>query len=372
MNFPWFILTVGFALWFPTHALGIDISSGNQPLYQQYSFGRDETVIDLGSQPLWLPAGMVMEVMRRDPLLAEEMAREGVEVRVHPFLKGSDVNNFLHLGRLEGGIGGDMPAIAACTRDRVRVVSLMDLDFTTIVARHWMPLSELRGKTIGVPFGANAHHGLLQALAVANLPQEAVQLVNMDIQELPEALREGRIDAFSAWEPISSLAIRRDGARAIHRVLSSGYLYFSRTFHENHPQWVRRIIAAQVRALDWLADTEENTLRAARWVNESVRVLIGKELDLTDEEIARLSRWGLRNIGQTPLIPTAQREDDGYLARATAFLASTGKIPATTTWNDLRGCFRQEDAILVLEYPSLYHIDRIAIPTEKAIGRHLP
>ncbi len=85
----------------------------DHPIYREYEFGQDESVIDLGIQPLWVPAGLISEAMRRDTLLHAALAEQGLRIRFHAFLKGADVNFFLRRGELEVGIGGDMPALTA-------------------------------------------------------------------------------------------------------------------------------------------------------------------------------------------------------------------------------------------------------------------
>ncbi|MBF0175641.1 MAG: hypothetical protein HQL63_02155 [Magnetococcales bacterium] len=89
-------------------------NSDHQARYERYIFGPTAETIDFGIQPLWMPVGVILETMRRDSLLREDLRRAGRSVRFHPFFKGSDINRFLHAGKLVGGVGGDLPGIHAC------------------------------------------------------------------------------------------------------------------------------------------------------------------------------------------------------------------------------------------------------------------
>jgi len=107
------------------------------------------------------------------------------------------------------GIGGDMPTLSAAANFGVHVVALAQQGFCSIVAREEMLMKELRAKRIAYAFGSNAHYALLQSLASAGLREEDVRLIPLDVTEMPSALAEGAIDAFSAWEPTPTIALAK-------------------------------------------------------------------------------------------------------------------------------------------------------------------
>lgn len=328
------------------------------PLYRNHPFGQDDTVIDLGTQPLWLPAGLILETMRHDRVLADSLKGMGMTVRFHPFLKGADVNFFLHTDKLKGGIGGDVTAITACAKDRVRITSLVELDFTSLIANRWMRVSELRGKRIGVAVGSNAHYGLLRALETVGLKEADVVLEDADVRQLPALLARGKVDAISAWEITSTLAESRGSGKVLHRVMTNGYLYFDDRFAEGHPEAVRQIIAAQLRALSWLDSSEGNLFRAVDWTMTTIREMTGKALELDREEVAREVRHSLRNLDHEVLLPESLLESDGLVSHAIDFLASQGKLPASLSRQELSACFMREPSLHVLTNPAVYHLNR--------------
>ncbi|MBF0110947.1 MAG: NrtA/SsuA/CpmA family ABC transporter substrate-binding protein [Magnetococcales bacterium] len=334
------------------------VKAGDNSSYDRHhDFGTNEKILDLGIQPLWLPAGIVAEVMKRDRHLRRELRKLGMEIRFHPFSKGADVNRSLHSGQLEGGMGGDMPTISACANGPVRVTSLMDMNFTAIVSRDFMVLSDLRGLRLGYAFGSNAHYMLLSALERNGLNEADVTLVSMDAPDMLPALERGDIEAFSAWEPITTLATQRHGFNVIHKFLSTGYLYFAHTFAERHPEAVERLVAAQFRALRWLERSEAHLSLAVSWSTRSIHNFLGKEFALTANEMKPMAQKSLRHLWSLPLFPRNGMANDGHLEQATRFLGRIGKIPPHATWTSIKNCFHPETGERILKDANLHHLD---------------
>lgn len=115
----------------------------------------------------------------------EALAGEGLEIRFFPFFKGADVNFFLGRGDLEGGIGGDMPAITAAANFGVVVSSTAQQGFCSMVARKHMLTDELRGRRTGYSDTMNAEKAwelgfrelVMKPVAVADLARTIRQVL---------------------------------------------------------------------------------------------------------------------------------------------------------------------------------------------------
>lgn len=77
-------------------------------------------------------------------------------------------------------------------------------------------LSDLSGKTIGVPFGSTAHYSLLTALGEGGLTGE-VRVINLATDAILAAWQRDEIDAAWVWEPTLSELLAEEG----HTILSS-------------------------------------------------------------------------------------------------------------------------------------------------------
>ncbi len=344
----------------------------NHPLYSKYDYGETESVIDLGFQPFLIPTCLLSEAMTRDELLHEALAAEGMEIRFHSFFKGADENFFLARGDLECAISGDMPTITAVANLDVIVSSIAHQGFCSIVAGKHMLIDELRGKRIGYAFGSNAHFLLLDALGGVDLAEKDVRLVPMDIDEMPGALDRGDIDAFSAWEPTPTIARAEfDDQVVIHRGLSSGYLYFSRSWTERHPEAMRLIVASEMRALSWLREDRENLLLACDWALAGGKLLSKKTAVLTREQYAELTREDFLRIFSHPIIPEQDLSPEGRLAQEFHLLQKLGKISGESTWLEMAGSFdrtivrtiiEEADDFKVTEYKYRHDPDRSHSP----------
>ncbi len=135
--------------WDPPATFDEDLD--HHPLYSAYELSDAEDVIDIGSQPLLFPTGLISESMKRDRVLWRGAKESGVQVRFHPFLKGRDINHFLHGGKLEAGIGGDTPTLTAISKLDAVAPVVIQKGFLSIVGLDPMLVSELAGLRIGYP-----------------------------------------------------------------------------------------------------------------------------------------------------------------------------------------------------------------------------
>jgi NitT/TauT family transport system substrate-binding protein len=321
----------------PEMAVEPDLS--NHPTYIEYDFS-DENVIDFGIQPLWIPTSIITEAMKRDEVLKRTLSEKGLELRFHSFLKGADVNFFIRREDLEAGIGGDMPALTAAAVSDVQIGALIQYGFCAVVAKHHMMIKELRGKRIGYAFGSNAHYAILHSLSHADISESDVAMVPLDVNEMPDALDKDRIDAFIAWEPTPSIALTRFSDQVVvHRSISRGYLYFSRTFSMRYPEAVRHILAAEIRAIRWIQSKKQNLLSSCEWALEAANELHGKALDLNIEQLAALALEDIIGLVGYPIIPAKDLSQAGVLYAEYELLQSLGKIPLHIPWESTRKNF---------------------------------
>ena len=308
-------------------------------IYSTYDFGSDD-VIDIGTQPLFLPTGNVSETMRRDRLLSETLGELGFGVRFHPFLKGADVNLFLEQGDLDVGFAGDNPALTACAKSGVVVVALVMRGSAAIVSDHKALVADLAGQRIGYAFGSNAHYALLEALSVVDLDENDVELIPLDVTDMPDALDSGEIDAFSAWEPTPTLSlIRFADHRVIQRSPVSGYLYFSASFARDNPEAVDEIVIAVIRAFQWMGAQPANLELASTWGYAAAERLESDIAHMSLDQYLDIVRDDVVVNNTDPAIPKRDLEDGGRLQLEFEFLQDLGKIPESITWGEAKACF---------------------------------
>lgn len=78
-------------------------------------------------------------------------------------------------------------------------------------------ITDLKGKSIAVPFASTSHYSLLQALADAGMdPTKDVTLINLDPDKMPAAWAGGQIAAAWVWDPTLTELLKTG-----HAVMSS-------------------------------------------------------------------------------------------------------------------------------------------------------
>lgn len=317
----------------------LDLS--DHPVYSKYTFGESDNVIDVGTQPLGLTVNIITEVMKRDAVLKAALSEQGLEIRFHPFFKGADENFFLKRGDLDVVMAGHMPTLIAAAGSDIIVMAQNKLGSNSLVTKGHMPINDLKGKRIGYAFGSTAHYNILQLLSSEGLRERDVRLVDLNVNEMPDMLAEGKIDAFLAWEPTPTIALARfNNFVVIHRTLTSAYLYFSRSFVDQHLEAVRYIVAAQLRAIAWMKRERQNLLEACRWALQARKTFSGHEQQtLSVTQYASLVRDQLLDFNSVSFIPKQDMVVDGRLFREFEFLKTLGKMPPSSDWDSVSNSF---------------------------------
>ncbi len=331
----------------------------SHPIYSKYQFDRSEKVINIGVQPLYLPTGLISEVMKRDRILQKALKDLGMELKYYPFLKGDDVNFFLYRGDLDFGIGGDMPALSAASTTDVIIPVILQQGFSSILATRPMMAKQLRGKRIAYPFGSIAHFVVLDVLASEDFKESEVVLVPMDIPRLAQALNTGEIDAFAVWEPISAISRKtHKDFVVIYQQMTSGYMYFLRDFHKKHPEAAKQMVAAVVRAFRWMQSKRPNLLLAGKWAKQEGESLGAQKIPLSSKEMTDLAQKDILGLTSVPLISSDDLKHNGPLHREFRFLKTLGKIPPSATWERVRNSFDRKILNEVLVNPVRFGLHR--------------
>jgi len=334
------------------------------PAYASYSFAADGATARIGYQPFWVCGANVAEAMKRDRILESSLRDLGLRGRFYPFLKGPDINAFVEQGSLDAGMCGDMPTLRIAATSRVLAPALVDQGYVEMVAVRPMLTSELRGKRIGYPAGSDGHRILLEVLDQEGTSERDVRLVPMDVTDMPRALASRCIDVCASWEPITSAILQQHpGSAVIHSGRYLSFFFFARRFAEKHPAAVRALLAAEVRALQWLSLGRSNVVRSSEWAVRSCAGLsaYGAEVGLGDfvSQSLKVSR-----ASGLPLIPQADMRPNGHLYRVFRFLKEQGKLPEGTEWGEVRACYDRQIMSEILAHPATYRTDEFDYGSE--------
>ncbi len=339
-------------------------AAAEEQRYAGYRFG-EENSVDFGVQPLSLPEASVSELICRDRVLSSRLRASGHFLQPFPFFKGKDLHRFITSGKLEAGILGDMPAIAAAAKGDIVIVAMIKQGFSSIVAGRPMLVKDLRGKRVATGLGSTAHFSLLNALEGEGLSERDITLVGMEVSEMAQALAAGKIDAFSAWEPTPALAFAaHPGFHLVHKALSFGFLCLRRDFVAGHPEQTREIAAAVARSCLWMR--QPGTLeRVAGWTAASAAAFQGQPYPLPAAQMMELTRRDLLHVPAAPMIPERLLKEQEMLGKEFNFLKKNGNIPAETPWETIRASFDTGLLREVMSEPARYRIEEFDYQEQK-------
>lgn len=324
--------------------------------FDQYGLVAGSPTIDVGVQPLGIPSGMISSVMQRDRLLQSALVALKQPLKMHAFRRGADMVGLLADHRLEAGLLGDMPTILAASAHPVWVAGLVKQTSTALVAVGDPQIRSLAGKRIGYVPLSSAHNTLLQGLASAGLVEADVQLVALRVDDMPDALARGDIDAFAAWEPAPSIALARsEKTRVVFRGLSADYFVIDRDFEQRSPEAARIVVAGFVRAIEWMRASQKNVETAARWVLADAQAFGGKPPVAAVPQIVAITRREILGVPSAPVVVRVPGSAPPLKVEF-EFLKKLGKLPQGGSWEQVVDAFRYDGLSRVMSESRKYQV----------------
>ena len=214
-------------------------------------------------------------------------SEEGLDVSFKEYPSGKrSLNEGLFAGEVDFATTADVPIVfSSFERNDFSVVANIghSNDVSKIVARSDKGISnpsDLEGKKIGTQKESAVHFFLYLYLLKHNIPEKNIQISYKQPEELPGALADGQIDAFSMREPFISQAQDLLGDEII--IFEEPGLYqktyslvaFNK-FVEENPQIIQNVIRALIKAEDFVKEHPEESIQ-----------LISKITDTLESEVA--------------------------------------------------------------------------------------
>jgi NitT/TauT family transport system substrate-binding protein len=170
--------------------------------------------------------------------------------------------------------------------------------------------ADLKGKIIGTPAGTTGQF-VTEAFLIHNgLLSSDVEVIDISPSELPDALKNNRVDVIVIWEPHAYNARNLLGQDAVRLPSSDIYrttfnFMVMRDFAQAHPEVLNKFLRAIDRAIDFIAKHKEEsqTIVAERlkldkevmttiWDDVIMEIFLDQSLLITLEAEAR---WAIKN-----------------------------------------------------------------------------
>jgi len=315
-------------------------------------------VIEIGVQPLWVPASIITQLMQYDQVLLEMLQSRDYQIRFYNYYKGADLIYLIQKHQLEGGVAGDMPVLMGMIDSSLVAVAPVQQGFTSIVSSKYSLVEELKNKRVGYAYGTNAHLSLMSSMENHGISVDDVHMVPMNIYQMVEALHQNEIAAFAAWEPIPSMAIHKySDQKSIYKSFTMGFLVFGKEFCQQNPEAVLLITAAEIRAFNWLQESRNNLLKGVEWsLADANKFLSEGKIELTNYQISTLAKKDMLANADLPSLAHVGLDSTGFISRQFLNLKKWSFIPDTISWSVIRSSFNQNIVPEIQKNPAKYRI----------------
>ena len=307
----------------------------HHPVYSTYRFSPPKGVVRIGIQPFWVYVANIMEAMRRDRILAQDLAELGLRAEYHSFLNGQDINFFMKKGHIDMGLSGYIPTLQLASEQDILIPASLDRSFYDLVARDVYSIQQLEGKRIGTSFGTDPHHAISDALESTHTK---ATLIQMEGNTMVEAMQNDTIDAAMTWEPITSALLKQNNnLSVVFRSRWVSFMYFDRGFASANPRGVKAFLSALIRAINWLNADRDNFIISSNWAIEACLAL-SPDFKISRKDFVSQAQEA-REMAGKPIIYPSELADGGLLYSGFQFLKNDQKIPAGIEWRDVLARF---------------------------------
>jgi len=178
----------------------------------------------IGWQTTWATKGQLVQILQKTSILKDQ----SLNSEFVGFAYGAPLNQAALAGNVDVVLTADQPALTLISKDpNWEIIGRLMYNSGALMVRPNSPyktISDLKGKTIAVPFVAAVHRVLIELETKAGLkPDEDIKNVNLginEIQNLAVAGKEsgwGTIDGMMVWDPTPFILEGKGLVRTIAR-----------------------------------------------------------------------------------------------------------------------------------------------------------
>lgn len=238
---------------------------------------KDMVKIRIGWQVPWAVQGQLVQILKHTDILK----KNGIEAEFIGKTFGPQLNELALASEIDVVLTADQPALTLFSKDKGwKAISRLMYNRTSIYVppkSDIQVISDLKGKTIGVPMGAAAERVTIDALKTNGLtPNTDVRLVNLDIKEQgplvskdKDAKKWDTMDALSGFDPIPAIF----EARGLVRVLFVGkvvsLILMNESFLKATPKVGAKVVKSFLQAYDYY---RANVEQADKWFMAEARL----------------------------------------------------------------------------------------------------
>jgi sulfonate transport system substrate-binding protein len=260
-------------------------------------------------------------VLKERKILEGAFGKDGISIVWVQSLGSNKALEFLNASAIDfGSTAGAAALLARLNGNPVKSIYVYSRpEWTALVTRKDTGISkvaDLKGKRVAVTRGTDPHIFLVRALAEAGLTEKDVIEVPLQHPDGRAALERGDVDAWAGLDPMMAAAEINSGAVLFYRKPEAntwGILNVREAFAAEHPDAVRRVIAAYEEARAWALAHPDDLKKLFAAVTKLPEAVVERQLgsrtDLSNGTIGEPQRQSILAAGlalqQAGVIPAA-------------------------------------------------------------------
>jgi sulfonate transport system substrate-binding protein len=239
------------------------------------------TNIRVGWQIPWATQGQLTNVLRN----TDSLKRNKLQAEFKGFSFGAPLNEAALAKEVDVIFTADQPAATLISKnsDWVIIGRLM-YNRVSLYVPPQSPIKtavDLRGKTVGMPFGAAAQRVAYQAQKDAGLnPLVDVNNVNIGIYEQSDLVRDktavtwGELDALAGFDPTPAIFEEKGLIRNIKVGKVVSVIVMSKSYITNHPQAPEQFLRSFIESYDYYRTHKD---QADEWFIKDAKLAVSKK-----------------------------------------------------------------------------------------------
>lgn len=223
----------------------------------------------IGWQIPWAVQGQLVQVLKHTDILK----KHNIQAEFVGKTFGPELNEIALAGAIDVVLTADQPAAALFLKDKgwVGVSRLMYNRTTTYVpvASPIKSVADLKGKTVGVPFGAAAQRIIVESLQKNKVDTSEVKFINLGMTEHAPLIKKetgkekwDQFDALSGFDPIPAVLEAQGLVRTIDTGKVVAMVLMNKELLAKNKDAAKKLQAALIDAYDYY---RTNTKQADEW-----------------------------------------------------------------------------------------------------------
>ncbi|HET6389403.1 aliphatic sulfonate ABC transporter substrate-binding protein [Hyphomicrobium sp.] len=247
----------------------------------------------------WATYNPVSLALKENGILEKEFEKDGIAIRWVQSLGSNKALEFLNAGSIDfGSTAGAAALVGRINGNPIKSIYVYSRpEWTALVTRKDTGINtvaDLKGKRVAATRGTDPHIFLIRALQEAGLTEKDVTVVVLQHGDGKAALIRGDVDAWAGLDPLMASAELENEAKVFYRNAAAntwGVLNAREAFANEHPEIVKRVLAAYEKAREWSLSHPEDLRKllvtATKLPDGVIAKQLGERTDLTHSTIGQ-------------------------------------------------------------------------------------